>query len=168
MKEIFERRSVRKYDGRPVDEAQIELLLRAAMCAPTAKNVRPWEFLVITERDIMNRIASVHPYAKMLKTASCAIIVCALPGKSPGTSDDYFPQDCAAATENILLQAVSMGLGTVWCGVYPKAERIQNIRDIVPLPENIIPFNVIAVGYPDDQPRTVEKFNKDIIHYNKW
>ena len=169
MKEIFERRSIRRYTGAPVSEEQIDLLLRAAMCAPSARNARPWEFMIITDRDLLDKIADVHPYAKMLKTAPCAIIVCALPERSASdASGGYFQQDCAAATQNILLQAVSMGLGSVWCGVYPRPERIKSIRELLCLPEHVIPFNVIAVGYPDEEPRPMEKYDKSIIHKNKW
>jgi nitroreductase len=168
MNEIFNRRSIRRYKDTPLSADQVDLLMKAAMCAPSARNIRPWEFIFIDDRSILERIAEVHPFAKMLHTAPCAIIVCALPDKSPGVSDVYFPQDCAAATENILLQACSMGLGSVWCGVYPRQERLSGISAVLQLPSDVIPFNVIAIGYADEIPRPMEKFDSKIIHHNKW
>jgi len=168
MNVIFSRRSIRRYKSVQLTSEQVELLLKAAMCAPSARNERPWEFIVVDDRSILDKISETHPYAKMLRTAPCAIIICALPGKSPGFSDAYFPQDCAAATQNILLQAASMGLGSVWCGVYPREDRIKGINEIFHLPSDVIPFNVIAIGHPDEVPKPMEKYDPKIIHHNKW
>ena len=152
MNELIEsRRSIRKYQaGKPVTKEQLKQLMSAAMLAPSARNSRPWEFIAVTNRKILDEIIKIHPYAKMLETAAAAIIVVAIP--QTGTPDDYFPQDCAAATENILLEAVSMGLGACWCGVYPKNERVDPIRKLLKNPLPKIPFNVIAVGVPDESP----------------
>jgi nitroreductase len=120
------------------------------MSAPSACNSRPWEFIAITKRETLDEIARVHPYAKMCKTATAAIIVVATP--KTGMAEGYFPQDCGAATQNILLEAVSMGLGACWCGVYPKEERIASIRELFKIPKKKIPFNVIAIGKPDESP----------------
>jgi nitroreductase len=129
MNELIEsRHSIRKFDsGRPVTKEQLDRLLAAAMLAPSACNSRPWEFIAVTKREILDEIARVHPYAMMCQTATAAIIVVALPQSKEGP-EGYFPQDCGAATENILLEAVSMGLGACWCGVYPRDQRITSIR----------------------------------------
>ena len=152
MSELIEkRRSVRKFQsGKAVTREQLKKLLEAAMLAPSACNSRPWEFIAVTKREILNEIAQVHPYAKMCATATAAIIVVAVP--QTGRPEGYFPQDCAAATENILLEAVSLGLGACWCGVYPKEERISSIRKLFDILEPKIPFNVIAIGIPDETP----------------
>ena len=148
---IENRRSIRKYKPElSVTREQLDQLLGAAMLAPSACNSRPWEFIAVTKREALSHIAKVHPYASMCQTASAAIIVVALPQN--GRPEGYFPQDCAAATQNILLEAVSMGLGTCWCGVYPKNERITSIREYFKIPEPKIPFNVIAIGVPDEYP----------------
>jgi nitroreductase len=168
MDEIFRRRSIRSYLPDPLKPEEIDKLLRAAMCAPTARNTRPWEFLVVTRRAVLDRIAEALPYARMLRGAPCAVVVCALPDKRPGTSDIYFPQDCAAATENILLQAVGLGLGGVWCGVYPRAERMEAIRSILELPSHVVPFNVIVLGHPAEEPAPADKFDPGIIHMERW
>ena len=146
---IEKRRSIRKYNpAKQVTKEDLTQLLTAAMKAPSAINLRPWEFIAVTNRKILNEIMSIHPYAKMLGTAAAAIVVVAL----PEISNDFYPQDCGAATENILLEAVSMGLGTCWCGVYPNKERIALLQKLFKLSESKIPFNVIAVGVPDEKP----------------
>jgi nitroreductase len=152
---IRRRRSIRKYKaGAEVTDEQLHMLLEAAMMAPSACNTRPWEFIVIRSRQKLDELAKVHPYAGMLKTASLAIIICALPGAQEGISDGFFPQDCGAATQNILIQAAALGLGTCWCGVFPKEQRILEVRNILEFPDNsrAIPFNIIAVGLPDVVP----------------
>jgi len=153
MNEMFgNRRSIRKFQAdKPVTREQLKTLLSAAMLAPSACNSRPWEFIAVTKRELLDEIARVHPYAKMCETATAAIIVVAIP--QTGISEGYFPQDCGAVTENILLQAVSMGLGTCWCGVYPGKERIADFRKLFNVKEPKIPFNVIAIGTPDESPQ---------------
>ena len=146
---IQKRRSIRKYKSDiAVTREQLDRLLEAAMLAPSACNSRPWEFVAVTRRETLNEIARVHPFAKMCETATAAIVVVALP--QTGRPEGYFPQDCAAATQNILLEATSMGLGTCWCGVYPK--RSAAIGTLLDIRKPKIPFNVIAVGVPDEEP----------------
>jgi nitroreductase len=148
---IEDRRSIRKFvTGKPVTKEQLKELLEAAMLAPSACNSRPWAFIAVTKREILDEIARVHPFAKMCETAAAAIIVVAVP--QTGKPQGYFPQDCAAATQNILLKAVSLGLGACWCGVFPREERVTDIRAIFKIPEPKIPFNVIAIGTPDEAP----------------
>lgn len=168
MEAIVKRRSIRKYTDEPVSEEAVQALLEAGMCAPSAGNERPWHFLVIEERALLEEIMKVHPFSSMLKEAPLAILVCADVNcdKYPGTN--YWIQDCAAATENILIEAQERGLGTCWLGVYPKTERVEGIRKIFTLPENIFPFCVIAVGHPGETKPTVERFDQTRVHRNKW
>jgi len=145
---IENRRSVRKYlSDKPVTREQLNRLLEAAMLAPSACNTRPWEFIAVTKREILDEIARTHPNAKMCETAAAAIVVVAIP-QTEGISVGFYPQDCAAATQNILLEAVSMGLGTCWCGIYPREECIASMREIFSIREPKIPFCVIAIGTP--------------------
>lgn len=160
---IQERRSVRKFRAdMPVTRQQLDKLLEAAMLAPSANNKRPWEFIAITNRDILDEIARVHSSAKMCKTAAAAIVVVALPR---GNSEEYFPQDCGAATQNILLEAVNLGLGTCWCGVYPNEGRIKTMSELLNIPSPKIPFNVIALGVPDETPKQLGRFESSKISY---
>ena len=161
---IKNRHSIRKYQkDRPVTRQELDQLLEAAMNAPSACNSRPWEFIVVTKRELLDEIAKIHPYARMCQSASAAIVVVAIPQTDRPAG--YFPQDCAAATQNILLQAVSMGLGTCWCGVYPKEERIDSITKLFDITEPKIPFNVIAIGVPDEAPASKGFFEKEKVTY---
>ncbi len=162
------RRSVRKYIlGADVTDEQLKLLLEAAMMAPSACNSRPWKFVVVQNREMLDMLSSVHPIPGMLKTASCAIVVCALPEVQEGKAEGFFPLDCAAATQNILIQATSLGLGSCWCGVYPKEDRIAQVREILDMANdlNVIPFNIIAIGIPDGIPDARGFYEADKVKY---
>lgn len=170
MDAIFNRTSVRKYTDEKVTPEQIEMLMKAAMAAPSACNAQPWEFVVVQDREMLNKITQVHPYSFMLKEAPLAIVVCADKNKKPSLVPDFdlFPQDCSAATENIMLQATDMGLGTVWMGVYPMESMIEALSGLFELPENIVPFSMIAVGHPRGETVPKDKFDKSRIHFEKW
>jgi nitroreductase len=162
---IENRHSIRKYKpGIPVTKEQLDRLLGAAMVAPSACNSRPWEFIAVTKREILDEIARIHPHAAMCATATAAIIVVALPQTGEGPIG-YFPQDCAAATQNILLEAAALGLGTCWCGVYPREQRIADIRALFCIPEPKIPFNVIAIGTPAETPAPRGFFEESKVTY---
>lgn len=168
VKAISNRRSIRKFKpGVQVTNEQIRLLLEAAMMAPSACNTRPWEFIVVQKREKLDELAAVHPYAKMLATATLSIIVCALPDTQKDISSGYFPQDCAAATQNILIQAAALGLGSCWCGLYPKEQRIPEVRTILDIEhrQDIIPFNIIAIGVPDIFPEARGFYEESKVKY---
>ena len=147
IKAIKDRKSIRKYvHEATVSDEQIKELLEAAMLAPSACNSRPWKFIVVQNRVKLDKITTIHSHTQMLATASCAIIVCADLNLQSGISEGFFPQDCGAATQNVLLQAVELGLGTCWCGIYPKEDKVRAFRSLFDLPDNVVPFCVIAVG----------------------
>jgi len=147
---IKKRRSIRKYDpSGVVTDEQIKAMLETAMLAPSAVNSRPWEFIVIKNRKKMEAIVEFHPYSQMLKTASVAIVVLANPNALDGTKiegAEMWQHDCGAAVQNILLQATHMNLGTCWCGLYPFDKNMDGARKLFNIPQNRIPFAVIAVG----------------------
>lgn len=163
---IFTRRSIRKYKKGQITQDQIDTLLKAAMYAPSARNQQPWHFIVITDRDIINKIMLVHPYAKMLSEAQIAILVCG--DKNLELSKDYWVVDCSAATENILLAAHGLGLGAVWLGLHPREERKDAIKEIFKLPINVEPLSLISVGIPDEQKSDPNRFKPERVHYNSW
>ena len=163
---ILTRRSIRKYTDKNITKEQVDTLLKAAMYAPSARNQQPWHFVVVTERDVLNQITQVHPYAKMLAEAQLAILVCG--DETLELSQGYWVVDCSAATQNILLAAHGMGLGAVWLGLHPREERKQAIRDLFKLPEKIQPLSLISIGYPDEKKEMPERFKPERIHYNKW
>lgn len=168
MSVIFERTSVRKYKNQPVTEEQIEMLMKAAMAAPSAKNLQPWEFIVVQDRETLNKITEFHPYSFMLKEAPLAIIVCGDNSKIVYEGLDFWPQDCAAATQNILLEATELGLGGVWLGLYPVEAMIDITKKLFDLPENVIPFSIISIGHPEGEVTPKDKFDKTKIHAEKW
>lgn len=169
MNSIFKRASVRKYTDQPVSKEQIEMLLKAGMAAPSAKNVQPWEFVVIQKKDTMFDIMKFHPYSSMLNQAPLAIAVCGNTTKiALEEAQNLWVQDCAAATQNILLEATELGLGSVWMGVYPKKEYINGLANLLILPDFIVPFSLIAIGYPEGEPHPKNKFNPELIHWEKW
>lgn len=166
LEALFNRRSIRHYTPEKVTDDQIELLLKAAMYAPSAVNKQPWEFIVFRSPETSRKIVEVHPNASMLLQSSAAILVC---------WDDhlqhdigYGPVDCAAATQNILLAAHSTGLGAVWVGIYPRQNRMDVVRRIFNLPDHIQGFSVISLGYPAEQKNKPERFNRKKIHAEKW
>lgn len=166
MDTIMQRRSIRKYTDEMVSSDDVEKILRAAMHAPSAANQQPWEFVVITDRKMLDEIPAIHPYAKMTETAPMGIVVCGDVSKEKVKG--FWPQDCSAATQNILLAAQDLGLGAVWVGIYPAEERIVGFRRLLNLPENIVPFSLIPIGHPDETKTQVDRFDEERIHYNGW
>ncbi len=167
MKEIFERRSIRQYTDEAVSDADIETLLRAAMQAPSAGNQQPWEFVVLKNKDTMLKVLEFHPYSTPLKTASCAIVVCMKTMTHPVMAP-YAVQDCAAATQNILLEATHLGLGAVWMGVYSDDTRVDQLRTLIGAPEDITPFCIIAVGHPAAPVAQTDRYDAARVHVDKW
>lgn len=166
---IFRRTSVRKYTDQPVTKEQIEMLLRAGMAAPSAKNVQPWEFIVIQKKETMLKITEFHPYSSMLKESPLVIVVCGNETKIDiGSVEELWSQDCAAATENILLEATELGLGGVWLGVYPKKDVMKDLAELLILPKYVTPFSIVSIGYPAEEVKPKDKFNPQNIHYEKW
>lgn len=163
LENIFARKSVRKYLPKPVELEKTELLLKAGMAAPTGKNTQPWEFIVVTDRVALDTMAAALPYAKMLKEAPMAIVVCGDSAKSA-----YWYVDCSAAAENILLAAEALGLGAVWTATYPYEDRMEIVKQQVHLPDSILSLCVIPVGYPAMLHSPKNKWNEAKIHYNKW
>jgi nitroreductase len=160
---IFSRRSIRKYTGEPVSEADIKTLLEAATAAPSASNNKPWHFVVVTERETLDALAEAHPYGKMLAQATLCIAVCGDPAIS-----DYWEQDCSAATENLLLAVTAMGLGAVWLGVHPRDDRVASARRILGIPETVVPLNLISIGHPAEHKEPRTQYDEACVHRGRW
>lgn len=163
MNPILERRSIRSYTDQPVPHHLIKELLRAAMCAPSACNQRPWHFIAIQDREILAQIGLIHSGFQVLQGAPLAILICGEPRAA--VLEFFWQQDCAAATENILIAAQANGLGAVWLGIHPDGgEDADRIRELVRLPDFIQPFALVSVGYPAEQKAPGDRFQEDRIH----
>ena len=166
---IMTRTSVRAYTSQPVDDTTVETMIRAAMAAPSAGNKQPWRFVVVTQGEILQQISDTLHTMRMAKDAPLAIVVCGdLNDTFPGEGLDYWVEDASAATENLLLAAHSLGLGAVWCGIYPMSERVEYLSRLLELPGNIVPLNVVPIGYPAESPAPKDKWKPENIHYNTW
>lgn len=164
---IATRTSIRDYEARPVEQTKVDNMLRAAMAAPTAMNKQPWHFVVVNQRSVLDALSEANPNAKMLKKAPLAIVVCGDTEKMiEGGGRDFWIQDASAATENLLLAAHAMGLGAVWTGAYPSEERCNSISKVLSLPNNLIPLNMVVIGYPAEHPHPKDKFKEENISYN--
>jgi nitroreductase len=163
---IYKRRSIRRYEKRPVAPELIEELLRAAMSAPSAGNEQPWQFVVITRRDILDRVPEIHPYAGMTREAQAAILVCGDLDREKHRG--FWIQDCSAATENLLVAAAGFGLGAVWCGVHPRQDREKGLRSLLGIPPRIVPFALIPIGWPAEEKGHSDRFDSSRIHYDEW
>lgn len=163
---IMTRRSIRTYEAGPVGPEQVETLLRAAMAAPSAGNQQPWRFVVVTERTVLDRLAETSPYAGPLHRAPLAVVVCGetIGERHPG----YWVEDCSAAMENLLLAAHALGLGAVWLGYHPDAGRVELVRDVLGLPDSVVPLGIASVGHPAEERPLVDRYREELVHRESW
>lgn len=161
---IFARRSIRRFTSEPVTEEQIELLLQAAMAAPSASDRKPWHFVVVQERSTLDRIAALHPYAEMCREAPLAIAVCAELEFDPR----YWVQDCSAATENLLLAATALGLGAVWLGVHPRPEREEPLKELLGVPAGHEMLAIVALGHGREHKPPRTQYDPALVHRESW
>lgn len=163
---LHTRRSIRTFTAKALDNELIEKMLHAAMSAPSAGNAQPWLFLVITDKNALAQIPAVHPYAAMAPGAAAAILVCGNPGaeKHPG----FWPQDCAAAVQNLLLAARAENVGSVWCGIHPLEERAQAFRRLFGLPAELVPFALVALGYTELEFTRRDRYDAGKVRWERW
>ncbi|WP_343210577.1 nitroreductase family protein [Anaerolentibacter hominis] len=162
---IYGRRSIRKYTEQKVDRETLTELIKLATAAPSARNARPWEFVVVTDEAVIDQFRKNLQYAKM--NAPAAIIVCGNK-KAFAEGETYWIQDCSAAMENILLGALAYDLGTVWIGVHADQEKIEVIRNAVHLPEDVVPVGMCYVGYPAEEKEPRTQYEEDLLHWDKY
>lgn len=164
---LMSRRSIRKYKEQPVDKTILEELLKAAMCAPTASNNQPWEFVAINDEEIMKSLRAVLYFGPY--NAPAAIVVCANMKLAPkGPYKEVWVQDCSAATENILIAAAGMGLGAVWIGAYPNQNAVKDIQSVLAIPEEVIPLSVIYVGYAAEEKEPRTQYNPKRVYWQLY
>ena len=167
MKEIFNRRSVRKYTEESVSDEDLKSLLQAAMRAPSAGNEQPWEFIIFKDQETKEKIMKFHPYAAFLNQAPCCILICGDLNRRKHINN-FWVQDCSAAADHMLLEAEHLGLGAVWIGVYPAEERVEACAKLFHTPDHVLPFCIVALGHPAEKPGPIDTFRPERIHYEDW
>lgn len=168
MQEIFDRRSIRKFNSQKVEREKINKLLEAGMQAPSANNQREWEFLVVDEKEKLTLLSRISPYSGLVAKAPLAIVI--LCNTLKMDTPEMWEQDLGACTQNILLEAVHLELGACWLGVAPKEDRMKTLSGMFNLPPTVKPFSIIAVGYPADGQKNqfIDRFDRSAIHNNVW
>lgn len=167
LNEIYYRTSVRSYTDQPVEREKIHAMLQAAMSAPSSGNERPWHFVVLERPEDFLPIKKISPHVEMLNQAKFVILICADTTQKKYRFD-FWPQDCSAATENLLLEAKHQGLGAVWCGIYPDEEKIAALRALYGLPDYVEVLAVVPVGYPAHERPVKDRFKAERVHIGTW
>lgn len=165
MNSIFKRASVRSYKNKDVEDSKLELLLRAAMAAPSAGNQQPWEFYIVKDKETLERLSAASPYASCTKNAPVAIVPCYR--KEGLIFSEYAQIDMSICCENILLEATELGLGAVWLGIAPVEERMKAVEEILNIPQNLAAFAIIPVGYPEGEVKPKDRYDEKRIHFFK-
>ena len=168
IENIMTRTSIRKYKDQPVEQEKIDIMLKAAMAAPTAVNLQPWHFIVITDKKTIGLLSGKQPTNAPLLIAVCGDTDKTMTPDGKAKLPDFWVQDVSAATENLLLAAHALGLGAVWTGCYPAMERVAEVANVLNCPNNIVPVVLVRIGYPDESPEPKDKFKQENISYNKF
>lgn len=164
---LFKRRSIRNYLRYPLEERHLEWILQAAMAAPSAVNRQPWEFVITTKEETLEHLRNGLRYAQY--PAPAAIVVCGNESRMlPDWGRDFWIQDCSAATQNILLAATALGLGSVWIGIFPIEDRLQLLRNIFLIPNHVIPFSVVYVGHPGEEKKARTQYDSARVHREEY
>jgi nitroreductase len=161
---LYTRRTVQEFTDEPVSDEEIEGILKAAMAAPSMEDLRPWHFVVVRKRKMLDKLADVHKYAYMLKEAPLAIVVCG----DQKTSERHWVEDTSVATQNLLLAARALGLGAVWISLYPKKKHQKAVRELLEIPDRMGVLCVVAVGCPADKSKTPSHYDEARVHQEEW
>ena len=160
---LQKRRSIRKYKKDKVSQENIDILMHGAMSGPSAVNKTPWEFYVVTNEEVLNKLRKASKFTNIV--APLAIVVCGNKSRFlPFGLDSYWIQDCSSATENILLAATELGLGSLWCGIYPQNDAVKKVKEILDLSDKYIPLNIIYIGYSDEEKEARDQYKEKYIH----
>jgi len=165
---INTRCSTRVFNDEMVSRDVLDRIVESAFCAPSACNLQPWNFIIIDDVGVLRDMVDVHEYASMFRTAGAGILVCGDMDRTISGHEEFWVQDCSAATENILLAANAMGVGSVWTGIYPVWDRCEFLAEYFDLPCNIVAFSLVALGYPCEDSDVLDKFDEEKVHYNGW
>ncbi|MCD7809499.1 MAG: nitroreductase family protein [Erysipelotrichaceae bacterium] len=173
LETIKNRKSVRKYTDQPITDEQLHEILLAGMTAPSCTNAKDWSFIVVRDKDMLSKMADCNGKpAQLLKEANVGILVCGDLSRAFKLAKDYWIIDCSIACENMILAATDLGIGSVWLGTYPQMDRVNGLRELFDLPEDIIPHSIISFGYPDGELLSnkdpEDRFEENRVHFNQW
>ncbi len=160
---IKKRRSIRKYTNEPVSDADVKVLLEAAMAAPSADNIQPWEFVVVREETLRRQLAETHPWSRMCASAPVVFVICGDERRS-----GHWVEDTSATTENLLLAAAGLDLGAVWVGVYPQSGYEKHVRDVLGIPRQLRVLCLVPVGHPAESKPPHTKYNERKVHHDRY
>ena len=166
LQTILTRRSIRKFKNLPISDEALHRIIEAAMYAPSANNRQPWHFVIIDERKELDKIPTFHPYADMVKKAQLVVAICGDTRLEP--AEGFLALDCGAAIQNMLLAAHTQGIGSCWLGIYPREERIQGVRELLELPNHILPMALVVLGISNEIHSTPHRFRPDRVYSNRW
>jgi nitroreductase len=165
---IHARKSVRNFTGAPVSKSDLDKIVRSGMAAPSAKNMQPWSFVVVTDRKTLDALNAGLPSAKMLSKAGAAIIVCTEPEKANEKKQEFAVIDASLASGNILLATEALGLGGLWTACYPNSTSMAHVRSVLGIPKDVIPLNVMPIGVPTGEDKPKDKYKKEKVHWDRW
>ena len=166
IKAIKTRRAIRQFKDKEVPDKIIKEILSAAMHAPSAHNEQPWQFVVIKDKETMKKMQKLSPWLGMLDTAPAAILVCG--DKKLEKAEGYWVQDCSACAMLLWISAHDQGLGAVWCGIYPREDRVKGFQELLDLPKQVIPLCLMPIGYPAEKKTREDRYKEERIHEDKW
>ncbi|MHA1906978.1 MAG: nitroreductase family protein [Candidatus Thorarchaeota archaeon] len=166
LEALYTRRSIRKYRMSDIPDEIVQKVLRAAMSAPTSGNQRPWQFVVVRDREKMENLIEAYPYAKMLRDVPVAIMVCF--DKDREKYEERWQLDCANATLNMLLAIHGLGFGGLWLEVFPIQERVKMIQDFFGMPDTIVPLAIVPIGHPAEKKPAEDRYEESLVHYDSW
>ncbi|MBQ1533747.1 MAG: nitroreductase family protein [Erysipelotrichaceae bacterium] len=169
LENILNRTSIRKYTDRQIADEDLHRILEAGMAGPSCVNSRDWSFLVVRDRETLNKVAEANGRpAQPLKGAAAGILVCGDLNRSFQGAPDYWIIDCSIAVQNMILAAHALGIGSVWLGTWPQMDRVKKQQELFGLPEQIVPHSIIAFGYPAEEKERKGFYEEDRVHYEKW
>lgn len=168
MNAIFERRSIRKYTDDKLTNEQIKQIIKAGMAAACCKASNEWIFIVMTDKQQFIKIKECHEYATALDTAAAAILVCADLEKELAPGEGWWIQDCSASIQNMLVEAADLGIGSLWMGIYPREERVDFVRELCKLPENVMPLGLVSLGIAEKPRRPIDRFVEEQVFDGKY
>jgi nitroreductase len=163
---IMTRRSIRKYTGQPISEMELTTIIKAGCSAPSAMNHQPWHFVVVREKSNLASVVKIHHYAQMVTQAGCCVIVCGDKEKQSATG--FLIEDCSAAIQNMLLTAHGLGLGAVWCGLYPNTSLTKPMANLLHIPETVILVGLVAIGHKDEDKGPEDRYDPSKVHHERW